>query len=542
MKWIRAIIASCLFPAVGASGWAATEPVAGQAAIGRCELSTFVSADPYTKVTSAEIVAPDASGTDLSWAEPDDRPRLKGLAPFCRVAATIRTSQSSRVGVEVWLPVNDWNGRLLGTGNGAYPTAVAHIEMIPAYKQRFAVVNTDMGLAPPQGKVLPAGVKRLDSTPLFVGDPSRFVDFGWRSTHLMTVFAKQAIRAFYGRDPEKSYFTGCSTGGMQGFREAQQFPDDYDGVLVGSPGANRARLTLSILWNSLAVWKRPERVIPDDKLRLMNRAVVARCAGLGGGLASDSYISSPLQCGWKPEALLCSGADGKDCLTKAQVTTANLIYEGPRNPRTGSPIMPGLALGSELEWSRIMRSVDDDAPMRSTLFVAALGKDLDFAKFDWDRDADAFISVVAPLFDATNPDLDAFRKRGGKMMVYYGWSDSTSSPVDAIAYRRQLLARMQRGQSRGAGAVARGVDGFFRLFLMPGANHCQGGPGPDSFDGIGALADWVENGRAPERMDAARIVAGKADQSRPICAYPKVARYIGRGDRNSASSFACGSP
>jgi feruloyl esterase len=381
--------------------------------------------------------------------------------------------------VEIWLPAAGWNGRYLGTGNGGYPRTFAYRDMIEGLAAGYAVANTDMGLASaaPQGAA-------ADVTEAFVGRPYLMLDFGSRSTHEMTVLAKAVIQTVYDAPPLKSYFIGCSTGGMQAFSEIQRYPQDYDGVVAGAPGQNRGRIHLALLWDFMAVWRRPERVLSEPQLARMTQAVLDAC---GDG---RPYLNAPLECRWRPEAILCGHVEGV-CLTPEQAAAAQMIYDGPRNPRTGEVYLAGLPRGSEAGWAAYMRAADGDMPFAG-VFRFALGAGFDPLTFDWDRDATTFLSLVAPYFDAMETDFEGFFGRGGKLIVYHGGADPLAPVEDTVTHVAALSAIAQQ-------------SGSTRLFVLPGVGHCGGGAGPDRFDRLTLIRNWVEEGKAPETIMAASV-------------------------------------
>ncbi len=503
-------------------------------------------------------------------------------SPFCRVQATLRPSPDSDIKVEVWLPEGAaWNGRFLGTGNGGYAGAISYGALANGVQLGFATANTDMGTAPATG---------LDGRPI-IGRPEKWIDWGYRATHLMTVAGKEVLQSRYGRGAQYAYFSGCSTGGSQALHEAQQFPADYDGILAGAPANNRTHLHTEILWTYDVTHRAPDSLIPPDKLQLMTRAVLDACATQSGGLPSDPYLTDPRACRWDPAEIQCAAGanDTSQCLTPAQVQAARLIYDGPRNPRTGRLIYAGPERGSEsgstFDWARLQGiTVPSDIPLFSGLFYWAFGPNWDWRSFDYDRDMALLDDLLAAILNANDPDLDRFRERGSKLIGYHGWADALVPPQDFVSYYERVAARDSgRGTqlasaagdlvstviqgpgstaeddvdaAQGGGRRARTSD-YFRLFLAPGLGHCSGGPGPNQFGNVQpaavpanpennlllALQRWVEQGVAPRSVVATKFVndqpAQGVAQTRPLCPYPHVARYRGQGDPNDAASFDC---
>jgi hypothetical protein len=394
----------------------------------------------------------------------------------------------------------------------------------------------------------------------------------------MTVAGKEVLQGHYGRGAQYAYFSGCSTGGSQALHEAQQFPADYDGILAGAPANNRTHLHTDVLWNYDVTHRTPDSLIPPDKLQLMTRAVLGACAAQSGGLPSDPYLTDPRACRWDPAEIQCAeGAnDTSQCLTPAQVEAARLVYDGPRNPRTGRLIYAGPERGSEsgstFDWARLQGiTVPSDIPLFSGLFYWAFGPDWDWRTFDYDRDMALLDDLLAAILNANDPDLDRFRERGGKLIGYHGWADALVPPQDFVSYYERVAARDSGrggpqlasalpaggepvstiiqgpdttaaeeddgGTQNSGGRTARTRD-YFRLFLAPGVGHCSGGPGPNQFGNVQpaavpanpennlllALRRWVEEGVAPRSVVATKFVndapASGVAATRPLCPVP----------------------
>jgi feruloyl esterase len=395
-------------------------------------------------------------------------------APFCRVQATLRPSPDSDIKVEVWLPEGAaWNGRFLGTGNGGYAGAISYGALANGVQLGFATANTDMGTAPATG---------LDGRPI-IGRPEKWIDWGYRATHLMTVAGKEVLQGHYGRGAQYAYFSGCSTGGSQALHEAQQFPADYDGILAGAPANNRTHLHTDVLWNYDVTHRTPDSLIPPDKLQLMTRAVLGACAAQSGGLPSDPYLTDPRACRWDPAEIQCAeGAnDTSQCLTPAQVEAARLVYDGPRNPRTGRLIYAGPERGSEsgstFDWARLQGiTVPSDIPLFSGLFYWAFGPDWDWRTFDYDRDMALLDDLLAAILNANDPDLDRFRERGGKLIGYHGWADALVPPQDFVSYYERVAARDSgRGGPQLASALPAGGEPVSTIIQGPRYHGRRGG-------------------------------------------------------------------
>ncbi len=483
-----------------------------------------------------------------------------GLKPFCRVRGISRPVPGSEIGFEVWLPAAGWNGRLHMIGNGAYVSNISYKQMIARLDDGDVAVATDTGH---QGSDLRFGWKR----------PEPIVDFGHRAVHESVIAAKQVVRAFYGRAARWSYFSGCSTGGYQGLSEAQRYPDDFDGIIAGAPGNNRTNLTLAFLWNYLANHRPGDDehpILGNSELLLINRAVTRQCDKLDR--VADGVVSDPRRCSFKLSTLACKPGDKPGaCLTGEQIRAAQRIYDGPKDARTGAQIYPGYPFGTEGVtssasddhpgwtgyWSETKRT---DEPSRADMFRYWVfdNPEWNWWKFDWGADVDTMHARLARDFNATSTDLGAFSRAGGKMIMFMGWQDPVGSPFEAINYYDGVRTKMRRSDAE--------TQAFLRLFMVPGMDHCAGGPGATNFstatrdstppvrdarhDMLLALQAWVEQSRPPRSLIATRY--GTEDASipadrrpiafqRPVCVYPAKPEYAG-GPVNAAASFRCVPP
>jgi len=427
--------------------------------------------------------------------------------------------------------------------------------LVDPLRRGYAVAATDDGH---DATKTPQGTFAL-------GHPEKLIDFSYRAVHDTSEQAKAIAAAFYGKAPAASYFVGCSDGGREALMEAQRYPEDFNGILAGAPASDWSHLFTSFAWNALALSK--ER-IPIEKLLVIQRAVVAACDA-GDGL-KDGLVSSPLACHFDPAVLACKGADAKDCLTSAQLETLKMLYSGPTNPRTGEQLFPGLiATGTEgmpMNWPVWVLGMSAGQSAQAG-FGASYFRDVVFERPDWllrsmdfDRDVRISDQKVAPLIDATNPDLRSFRAHGGKLLQYHGWSDSAIVASSSIQYYQAVQSFLTTAPD--PRSPPKPVEDFYRLFMVPGMSHCSGGVGPVHFgndasdfgtapastdperDVFAALVRWVERGVAPDHiigsgpspLDASKTL------TRPLCPYPQQARYTGTGDVNDAGNFECASP
>jgi feruloyl esterase len=449
------------------------------------------------------------------------------LPAFCRVEATARPTGDSEIRFEVWIPPTEaWNGKFQGVGNGGYQGSISYAAMANALRRGYATASTDTG-------------HTGDDMKFGQGHPEKVIDFGWRAIHVMTDTAKLIVRNAQGRFADKSYFVGCSSGGHQAMSEVQRFPEDYDGVIAGAPAHNRVRQAFGFMWSWTATHAADGKpLLTQAKLALVTKAVVEACDGADG--LKDGLIDDARKCAFDPAKLTCkAGADEATCLTAPQAEAVRKVYEGAKNPRTGEQIYTGWPRGSEgfgeapsQSWRQYL--LDPAEPSRIGLFRYFLFNDpnWDVATLDYDRDL-AYAEERLAYLPAVSRDLSAFRKRGSKLLMYAGWMDPVVPPQDTTAYYEAVAKTM-------GGAEA--LRGFFRLFMAPGMGHCAGGPGPNQFDALTALEQWVEKGIAPEKLIASHSTNGKVDRTRPLCPYPQVARYKGTGSIDDAANFACVAP
>jgi feruloyl esterase len=440
---------------------------------------------------------------------------IGNLPAFCRVGIVLRPTNDSEINTEIWLPVSGWNRKLQSVGNGAWAGVIPYAAMAAAVTSGYASAGTDTG--------------HVGNTASFVpGHPERLVDYGYRAVHEMTVAAKAVVRAFYGDGPRYSYWNGCSTGGRQGLMEAQRYPADYDGIIAGAPVNARVHQMIWELWVAQAVHKEEASYIPPAKYKAINDAVLAKCDASDG--AKDGLLTSPDRCRFDPAALKCESGDSSSCLTAAQVEAAKKIYSPATNPRTRKEIFPALQPGSELGWG----GLGGPEPVREAVefFQYVVSNDLkwDFRALDFDRDVARAEEAASEIIDATDPNLQPFFARGGKVLMYHGWNDQLVAPMNSVNYYQVVT-----------GATKSSADSI-RLFMMPGMTHCRGGAGPDNFDKMSVIEQWVEKGEAPKQIVAEHSTNGVVDRRRPLCPHPQVAVYSGKGSLDDAANFTCKAP
>ena len=460
-------------------------------------------------VTVAQTVAPGAFTPPAGRAGgPGGANVFARLGEFCRVAVTLKPAPRSDIKAEVWMPTTGWNGKLQVVGNGGFAGTISYPAMANALAARYAAASTDTGHTGPSSNTF--------------ANEDVLVDFAHRAIHETTVAAKTTVNGFYGSAPRFSYFAGCSTGGRQALTAAQRYPDDFNGIVAGAPASHTSTQAFGQIWFAQALAE-PAGALPREKLALVHEAVLNACDGLDG--AKDGVLENPLACTFDPKALACkAGSDPASCLTDAQVTTVQKVYAGPLNPRTGTQIYVGLERGSEPGWNPVPVS-----------YAVDYFKYIVFKDPAWDPKAinyDAHVAQAATggnlIFDANDPDMSAFTKRGGKLILYQGWGEPGIPPANLVRYYGEIQSKTTNAKD----AV--------RLFMVPGMGHCGGGTGVNTFDMVTPLDQWVTGDKAPSEIPASRLRNGVSDRTRPLCAYPQIAIYKGSGSLDDAANFRCG--
>jgi feruloyl esterase len=457
---------------------------------------------PNTAVTSAVDVSAGAF-------TPPGAARSINLPEFCRVMAVSRPANDSEIHFELWMPAPaNWNINFEGTGNG-FSGSLSYTTMADALNRGYATAGSDTGHVP-------------DDLTFGVGHPDKIDDWAFRAVHVMTETAKLIVRDYYGRLPQYSYFAGCSTGGQQALTEAQRFPADYNGLVAGDPGHNRIHLMAGAMWTLEAA-----RPLTAAKLPLITKAAIAACDAVDG--VTDGIIDDPRRCRFDPGELLCKGRANDSCLSAAQVASVRKIYGGATNPRTGERIFAGWTLGTETSWTTYF--VGPAEPRRNEFWKLWVFNDpeWDWRTFDFDRDL-AFADTKMAVVNSVDADLRPFRARNGKLLMYHGWADGNVPATDAIEYYERVTHAVGRSDR---------TSDVVRLFLAPGMGHCSGGDGPNTFDTLSALEQWVEHGNAPAQMIASKIANGVTSRTRPLCPYPQIAKWNGRGSTDDAANFVC---
>jgi tannase/feruloyl esterase len=438
------------------------------------------------------------------------------LPAHCRVAATLKPSADSVIDIEVWIPESaSWNGKFQMVGNGGWAGVISYAAMATAVQEGYATASTDTG--------------HKGGNALFAIDhPEKLTDFAYRAVHETVVTAKAVMTKFYDRGPRLSYWNGCSTGGRQGLMSAQRYPEDFDAILAGAPANYQTHLHAWDLATSSPVLKDTAGAVPAAKLDLVNKAVLKACDAKDG--VADGVLNDPMKCTFDVASLQCKAGDAENCLTTPQVAAMKRVYE-PVKTSSGQVVFPGKAPGAESGFGAYIAGQNAPGISVGSFQVAYNDAKWDWRTFDVNKDLPIVDQKVGAIVNAVNPDLSKFKARGGKLLMYHGWNDTAISPGNAIDYYSSVQKKMGGKQ-----------DDFIRLFMAPGMNHCGGGPGPNLVNWMAALERWRESGVAPDRIDALRIGNNRVEVSRPLCAYPQVAVYNGKGTTNDAGNFSCKAP
>ncbi len=493
--------------------------VGTEAACASLPLEDFAALpDAPTQVTASRFVA----GSPRSPA-------------YCEVQAYV----APQVGFELRLPARDWNAKFAHIGCGGFCGGIFATACDSVVARGYACVATDMGHKS----------TALDATWAY-NNLQGEIDFGYRATHVVTVAGKAITERFFGKGPQRSYFMGCSTGGRQGFVEAQRFPWDYDGIIAGAAVIDETGDGMALLWNVISTHDADGRPLlqPAD-LERVHAAAIARC-DLDDGV-KDGLIGDPRTCGFDPAELICAPGTSGNCLTKVQADAVRKVYSGPVDSK-GKRLYTGGALpGSELNWignyvsrdggpSTYFRFMTD--MFRFMNFMPDAGPRWKIGDFDWDRDYKR-LGLMESLYSGSNPDLRKFKAAGGKLLAYQGWADQSVLPLNLVDYY-ETAERTMGGRAA--------TQEFFRLYMIPGMNHCLGGEGAHAVDYLSYLEAWVEQGKAPDMMLSAHPkpevtqrqqygapppTGAQVQFTRPLYPYPMQPKYKGKGDPNDAANY-----
>jgi hypothetical protein len=520
----RAAAMACLLSITAATVQAQAFSEARQSPVDytRADHAPKRSCDRLERVKIQELVAISATEVPAAGSTP----------AWCRVTGTIKPE----VEFEVALPQR-WNGRFYMFGNGGH--AGESLEDPGRTSQRdaalalgFAVAQTNTG----------HDSRREPGATFVLSNPRKATDYAYRAVHVTATTARTLVKEYYGRKTERAYWNSCSNGGRQGLIEAQRYPDDFDGILANAPWVDQTGFMLGAIWNQKALAAAP---LNAGKMATVATHVMERCDAIDG--LADGLIDDPRRCDFdaRRDVPACpAGVDADHCLTAAQAATVNKIHSGPMDSRGRSlfhGFMPGseAVVGNSSAWMGMIVPADTGAKPavfslgENTLRYLVLKPpqpEYDTLRFDFDRDT-RLLAPWAAQANATSTNLDRLRKRGGKVLMTYGWADQVLQPMMGVDYYESLQKR-----------YGKATQDFARLFMVPGMTHCSGGYGTDRFDAMTALITWVETGKAPEAIAASRVVDGQVVRTRPLCPYPQVARYKGSGSIDDAASFSCAVP
>ena len=434
-------------------------------------------------------------------------------AAHCRVDGVIGTE----IRFSLLLP-DAWNKKFFMGGGGGFVGSIQN-SALTTVNQGFATVGTDTGH---QGGGTDASWA--------LNNLERRLNFGYLAVHRTAEVAKAIIRIYYGNESARSYFTGCSRGGGQALMEAQRYPGDFDGIVAGAPAYDWTALAAQSVRNAQAAYPDPQALTPiftPEELKAVESKILEACDALDG--VKDGVMEDPRRCSFNVDSLSLS-AKKREVLTALYAPTTNRdgeIYPGqPFGGEGQTAGWPAWITGSTAPGGALAPSLRFAFGTGIYKYFIANDPTWDYSRYDldnWKKDS----ALPATFLNATNPDLDAFKSKGGKLILWHGWADPALTALGSVRYFDQVKAR-----DAGAGD-------YFRMFLMPGVLHCGGGSGPDTADWNTAIVNWVEQGSAPERIVARKSDSNATPRTRPLCAYPKRAEYKGSGSIDDEANFVC---
>lgn len=500
-----------------------------------------VPAGPFSNLGLGDPLAGEAvTSSAPTCSSPNATPNLPS---FCRVTANIATPGAPEpIGLEVWLPLQGWNGKFEHMGNHGFAGEIEYGDMGPELVKGYAVAATDTGHF---GASATAWMQNEEQT----------LNYGFRGIHLATVTSKAIIATAFGKEPRFSYFNGCSTGGKEGLMEAQRYPDDYDGINVGgSANFSQIHNREEYVWNGQVTFGNAATPLGSNLTALVNAAGIAACDARDGVV--DGVIEDPLTCPFKPQSLICAnGQNPSTCLSQAQADAFSKVYAGPRDPVTGKQIYPGLGIGTELGWGTSTTGPGVSTADTFFKFMVFNDPNWNFETFNFHTDVANTDARFAVTLDAVDPDLRAYKMRGGKILQSHAWNSVVHPAFRTIEYYDQVVSFMSNDNGQGkdngnakgklsgnavlAGGDFRGTQEFYRLFMAPGG---IGSSAPVSYDSLPDLERWVEEGIPPASILAEHLTGTVVDRTRPLCPYPAFAVYKGQGSTDDAANFECRDP
>ena len=443
----------------------------------------------------------------------------KTLPAFCRVTATLRPSADSDIKIEVWLPAKAWNGRIETVGNGGFQARIGYNNLAAGLKDGYVITNTDTGHAGDNGDSM-------------IGHPEKVIDWGYRAVHEDVVAAKAITAAFYGKKANYSYYAGCSTGGRQGWVGAEYYPNDFDGLAIGDPANPMSRLQAGSIWSNLVYNATDAGRLTRDDWFLVRNTVMQQCDAKDG--LKDGLIANPLACNFDPQTIACKAGQTNNCLTPAKIDVLTKLTKGATNS-AGEQVYPGWPAGTLVGPGGPLLSAKAQDDAVDTFKVLYQNAKWDYHTLNLDKDVPLTDKLGKYLMNGDDPSrLAPLFARGGKIILYHGWYDPAITPLISIKLYQDAVAAN--------GGLAKTYNDM-RLFMVPAMGHCQGGEGPAAFDKLAALTAWVEKGQAPSQIVASHADnTGKVDRTRPLCPYPKIAKYKGSGSIDEAKNFSCAAP
>jgi feruloyl esterase len=514
-------------------GWTAVPAWAQPFANAKTSLTNYAAADSTPRKSCESLSS--FKGEGIISINARIVPAAGDTPQHCRVTGVI----TPEVAFEISLP-DRWNRRFYMTGNGGLAgdalDGPTNADRTAGLTNGFVHARTNTG----------HDARREPSGSFILSNPQKAIDYAYRAVHVTAEAAKRIATDYYAQPILFSYWNSCSNGGRQGLLEAQRYPDDFDGIVANAPWVDQTGFTVGAMWNQKAMTEAP---VSPEKMRLVAQKVIEKCDAVDG--LKDGLIDDPRACRFDAVRDVPScreGTDTADCLTAAQAGTINKVYSGPSSK--GRPFMSGFMPGSEAVTTAangttnsgwVGAIVPNQPGAKPADFNLAEGvmrylildppqPEYDAMKFDYDRDT-ALVQRWSKLADAKETDLARFRKSGGKLIMTYGWADQILQPMMGVNYYEALVSKNGRNTSD-----------FARLFMMPGVAHCSGGAGPDRIDAVTAVIDWVEKGKAPDTLLASKVTSGAVVRTRPLCPYPQVARYSGKGSIDEAANFSCRAP
>ena len=477
--------------------------------------------------------------TEVKWIEDINQKnilqtRWEGVTACYSVKMEIATSEKSQIHVLIYLPEKEqWNGKFLGTGNGGFAGELAEGALKNGVCRGYASANTDLRTP-----------KDVDDD---IGNEEVWKDFGYRATHIMTVEGKRLAEYFYGRKPEYTYFLGGSTGGQQAFSETEKYPEDYDGIIALSPAMDRVRLHSFFVYNWQQIHGRENAAFTPEVCRKWKECLVKEYGEQCGNAQGDVFLTYPGRIQENPLDNPNLQEAAHRLFTDGQMEALRAIYEGSVDTVTGERIIAPFLPGTEAEGLSLVDYSNREKFAHDFFYLYRWiwGKDFDFMKFDFHKNLKDAEEKLGPILDATDPDLEVFRKRGGKLLVIGGSSDAIIPYTGFLDFYRKVMEKQESLEQ---------TREFFRFFLMPGFGHTFWGSGVQDIGIIGisaipkekerdilcAMEAWVEKGEAPDRLLGTHYQAGAdgthTEYVRPAYAYPYIAVLKG-ADPNQPNQY-----